>query len=243
MLAVVLYAGGCSGERYTDFSTFLPESRPLVASSSYRIMPPDVIRISAKQVQEIDGHRERVRSDGRLTLPLLGSVYVAGKTPEAVSAELATMARQYYEDADVTLRVELYNSQKVFVFGEVSAPGAYTYTGANTVLAMMAMAQPTRLADTGRVHIHRPDGAGGTTRQMTIDLNSMVQSGDLSLNAVLEEGDIIYVPPTGFAAVGLALQQLLLPIVPAAEVVGGPADVYSASQQRPYMNDTGTAAQ
>ena len=232
----LLAAGGCARGPYTDYSAFLPESKPLVSASNYRIMPPDVVQIDAKQVREIHGHREQVRSDGHLTLPLLGSVYVAGKTPEQVSAELATMARQFYEDAEVTLRVASYNSQKVFVFGEVRSPGAYTYTGANTVLAMMAMAQPTRLADTSRIHIHRPDDNGGVTRRMTVDLDQMVQGGDISLNAVLDESDIIYVPPTGFASVGLALQQLLLPILPAAEVVGGPADVYSNTQQRPYTN-------
>jgi polysaccharide export outer membrane protein len=236
MGVVSLASGGCATGRYTDFSAFMPEKGSVVSSSDYRIMPPDVVFIDAKQVREIHGHREQVRSDGYVTLPLLGSVYVADKTPEQVSVELETLARQYYDDADVTLRVSGYNSQKVYVFGEVASPGAYTYTGATTILQMMAMAQPTRLANTSRIHIHRPDKNGVPLRRMTIDLDKMVKNGDTKLDAVLDEGDIIYVPPTGFAAVGLALQQILLPIIPAASVVSGPADVYNNTQQTPYTN-------
>ena len=236
LLAGLLAAGGCGARQYSDYSSFIREPQPLVSSSTYRIMPPDVIQINAKHVREIHGHREQVRADGRLTLPLLGNVYVAGKTPEEVSKELEGMARQYYEDAEVMLRVVRYNSQKIFVFGEVTMAGAYPYTGANTVLAMLATAQPTRLANASRIHIHRPDRNGELTQHMTINLDKMVRDGDMALNAVLEEGDIIYVPPTGLAAVGLAIQQLLLPIQPAASVVAGPADIYNNSQQRPYIN-------
>ena len=243
LLAVLTTAAGCGQKHYTDYSAFLQEPRPLVSSSTYRIMPPDVIQIDAKHVREIHGHREQVRADGRLTFPLLGNVYVAGKTPEEISQELETMSRLYYEDAEVTLRVVSYRSQKIFVFGEVGIAGAYPYTGANTVLAMMASAQPTRLANTSRIHIHRPDRNGELTRHMTIDLDKMVRRGDMSLNAVLEEGDIIYVPPTGFASVGLALQQLLLPIQPAAAVVSGPADIYDNSQQRPYISNDNASSQ
>jgi hypothetical protein len=74
---------------------------------------------------------------------------------------------------------------------------------------------------------------------MTVDLNKMIREGDTTQNAVLEEGDIIYVPPTGFAAVGLALQQILLPIQPAAAVVGGPSDIYTNYRSKPYVDNTG----
>ena len=55
---IVLVAGGCAGGPYTDYGTFLPETTLPVASSNYRIMPPDVIQIVAEQVREIHSHRE-----------------------------------------------------------------------------------------------------------------------------------------------------------------------------------------
>ncbi len=224
LLCLGLAAGGCA-KRHTDFGAFVTEPRPLVTSTDYVLAPPDVILISSKRAREINGHTETIRPDGKITLPLLGSVFVAGRTAEQVSAELSVMAREYYEDAEVSLRVIGFNSKKIYVFGEVGGPGPYSYNGANTVLRTLAQAQPTRLADPKTIHVLRPSPDGEMRRKMTIDLNKMVKEGDTTLDAVLEEGDIIYVPPNPLAAVGLALQQVLLPITPAAAVVRNPSDI------------------
>ena len=70
---------------------------------------------------------------------------------------------------------------------------------------------------------------------MTIDLDRMITTGDTTLDTVLQEGDIIYVPPNGLARVGLTFQQLLFPIRPIADTVGGPADIVGeATGTRPY---------
>ena len=68
----------------------------------------------------------------------------------------------------------------------------------------------------------------------------MVKKGDVTLDAVLEEGDIIYVPPNPLAAVGLFLQQLLLPIRPLAETVQAPVDFDTTFRRRPYGADATT---
>lgn len=226
LCAFLALPAGC--ERYTDVKSFVVTPRPLVTATDYRLAPPDVITIVSKRVREISGHQEQIRPDGKITLPLLGSYFVAGKTCEEASADLQLLARQFYDDADVSLRVEAYNSKRIYVWGEVASPGPYSYNGANTILDVLARAQPTRLAEPGRIHILRPARAGSEIKRMTIDLDEMVKRGDTALDAVLEEGDIIYVPANGLAAVGLAFQQVLLPIQPAAATVRGPADIESS---------------
>ena len=235
LAAFAIGAAGCSA-RHADYHAFLHQPRPLVTASEYRMSPPDEILISSKRIREINQHAEIIRPDGKITLPLLGSVFVAGQTCEQASRTLEDLARAYYDDADVTVRVTSFKSKKIFVFGEVSRAGAYPYDGANTVLETLAFAQPTRLADPSRIDIVRPapEEEGGVPRRMTIDLNDMVKRGDTTLDAVLEEGDIIYVPPNPLASVGLALQQLLLPIQPAASTVAGPADISRDFQTTPY---------
>lgn len=64
---------------------------------------------------------------------------------------------------------------------------------------------------------------GGEGTVMVINLMAMVQKGDLSHNVLLKPNDVIYVPPNPLAAIGLAIQQLLFPIRPAAESVYLPA--------------------
>ncbi len=234
LLPCVLLAAGCS--YYTDYSAFISEPRPLVTLTEYKVAPPDVLTISSKRVRELNGHIETIRPDGKLTLPLLGSVFVAGMTVEDISAGLEGMAREFYEDADVSVRVSSYRSKKIYVFGEVGVPGPYVYDGANTVLETLATAQPTRLADPSRIHVLRPNKDGELISRMTVDLNKMVQKGETALDAVLEEGDIVYVPANGFAAVGLALQQLLLPLQPAVQTIKQPVDLDETTNTRTYGN-------
>jgi len=227
-IAAVWATLGCSPV-YTDYGSFMAEPRPLVADTEYRMAPPDVIAIRSQRVREIDGHREMIRPDGRINVPLLGPVFVTGKTCEQLGAELEMLAQDYYDGADVTVSIAAYNSKKVYVFGEVGRPGTYSYNGRNTVLGMMAAAQPTRLANPSKIQVLRPNDEGKLIKRMTVDMNRMVRDGDMTLNALLEEGDIIYVPANAFASVGLAFQQVLLPFNPISSTVQGPADIDTAA--------------
>ena len=66
---------------------------------------------------------------------------------------------------------------------------------------------------------------------MRVNLMAMIKKGDMSKNVYLQPDDVIYVPANPLAAVGLALQQLLLPIRPAAETISVPTSaVYSATR-------------
>jgi polysaccharide export outer membrane protein len=239
-VVVVLVASGGCAPHYHDYSSFIVEPRPIVTATEYRVAPPDVIAIQSKRVRELAGQTQPLRTDGKVTLPLFGDVYVAGMTTDEMNVKFTELASEYYEDADVSVRIVGFASKKIFVFGEVGAPGVYSYNGANTVLDTMARAQPTRLADPGRIQILRPNAEGELIRRMTIDMDKMVKEGDTALDAVLEEGDIIYVPPNAFAAVGLAFQQLLLPLQPAASTVQGPPSIDEASRSQTYGGNGGT---
>jgi polysaccharide export outer membrane protein len=232
-LLVMLWAGGC--QRYHDYTAFVREPRPIVTTTDYRVAPPDVLSVTSRRVRELASHTEQIRPDGKLTLPLLGEVFVAGRSVEEIRVDLQQRATTFYEDADITVRVTSYNSQKVYVFGEVASPGTYPYNGANTVLGTLARAQPTRLADPARIHILRPNRDGRLIRRMTINLDKMVKEGDTKLDAVLEEGDIVFVPANALAAVGLALQQVLLPIQPAATTVSAPTGIDGDLRRQPYQ--------
>lgn len=232
----LLWGAGCQ-PTYTDYSAFVSEPKPIVAPVAYRVAPPDRVAFQSKRVREIDGHTEMISPDGKVHLPLLGNFFVAGMTVEEISALITDSARRYYEDADVSVRVISYASQKIFVFGEVAAPGEYAYTGRNSVLQTLAKAYPTRLADPAKIHILRPSPDGEMRRRMTVDLNDIVKRGDTTLDAILQEGDIIYVPANPLAAVGLTLQQLLLPVQPAAAVIAGPGNIEEEfTGERSYGN-------
>jgi len=63
----------------------------------------------------------------------------------------------------------------------------------------------------------------------------MVKKGDFSQNVLLKAGDVVYVPPNPLAAFGLAMQQVLLGIQPATQMIQLPASaLYSVRSAQNY---------
>lgn len=233
---------------------FLREPRSPVSGAEYRLLPPDVVSIRSLHVAEINGISQRIRPDGKINLPLLGEVTVAGLTPAEVEKELMRMASEYYEKTDATVEVAGYNSQKYYIMGQVARPGPVAWTGHDTVLDALAMAQPTQLAWPERIVLTRGDepqeGGFATSEpsdkyrssgehpealqrprhQITINLFAMIKSGDMSNNVMLKPGDVLYVPANPFGAVGLAMQNLLFPVRPVLETARVPATISNANQ-------------
>ena len=238
--ALLMLSGCSSNPKFTDYHAFIDEPRMPASTAPYLIGPPDVLEFRSTRVREIGNYRETVSPDGYVNVPLLGKIYVAGRTIESVQQELEQRASFYYQDADVNARVTRYASKKIYVFGQVGNSGAYTYNGSNTILNTLASARPTDRADPGSIMIVRPDEDGQLRARMTINLDHMIQTGDTTLNSVLEDGDIIYVPPTGIAKATMSFEQLLMPLQPLAALINGPADVSNAATgDRPYGDDPG----
>ena len=240
LLALLLVGlGGC--QRYHDVSAFATPATAPVDQTPYRVAPPDLISVRSMEATEINTPGVAIGPDGSIDLPLVGRVEVAGMTAGEIADELEARAGEFYQDVDVAVSVVSFRSQHVYVFGEVGGPGRYAYNGSDTVLDLLARAQPTRLADPNRIQVLRPSPDGKTAERMTIELNKWVEEGLVDRNALLKSGDIIYVPPSGLARVGLTLQQLLLPLQPAASVVNAPMNIDEAAGR--YGSDSGQAGQ
>ncbi len=244
----LLQAAGCYDPKQVQ--QFLEEPRQPVSGTEYRVYPPDVITFRSTFVPEVNGQSQQVRPDGIVNMPLLGELMVAGKTPMEIESDANEAARDYYERADVTVQVSAFRSQVFYVFGQVGRTGAQPWTGTDTLLDALAAANPNNLAWWERITLVRPEEpqAGGywverseeeledfhkkgyyevpeglERKKMTINLMAMVQKGDVSQNVLLRPNDVIYVPPTPLAKVGLAIQSLLFPIRPAVEAARVPA--------------------
>lgn len=248
LVAVIASAGGLCGGCYDpgQVQGFLREPRAPVTGLDYHILPPDVIEIRSTKVPEINRTQQLVRPDGKINLPLLGEVYLAGLTPKQAEAAIVKAAEAHYQQPDCTVLVVRYASQNYYVFGQVSRPGPRIWTGHDTLLDALARAQPTNLAWPERIIVIRgakPTEGGhattqpagsyistgvdevkkGQSKRMVVNLMAMIKAGDMTSNVLLEPNDVIYVQPNPFAAVGMAVQNLLLPIRPAAETVMTPA--------------------
>lgn len=244
VLAALATLGGCY--HADEVNAFLCKPRNGVVASEYRCLPPDVLVFSSRRIVEIHGVEQQIRPDGKVNLPLVGEIDVSCRTPAEIEAVIRERAREYYEDADATVQIVGYNSQRYYVYGQVERPGPYPFTGHDTLLDALAQAQPTFLAWHKRIRLVRGSAPqeggvpGVQTKQyyeegihpydpeaprhtMTFNLLAMVREGDLKNNVMLMPNDVIYVQAHPLAKAGLAIQSLLFPIRPMTEAARTPA--------------------
>ena len=114
------------------------------------------------------------------------------------------LADGYFKNPQVSVTVEQYRSQRVFVIGEVRSPGAYPLAGDMTLIEALARAGSTTADAAGEAIVVRPKTgakAGSPTLPTQTDASDVIrvdildlQGGLLSQNLVLQDGDTIFVP-------------------------------------------------
>ena len=81
-----------------------------------------------------------VRPDGKISLPLLNDVQAAGLTPDQLAAKVTEDLKKYVTNPQVTVIVTAINSQRVYILGEVTRPGAFPLLPGMTVLQALSSA-------------------------------------------------------------------------------------------------------
>lgn len=157
----------------------------------------DVVRVEVVGRTDLSG-QVRVDNRGFITLPLVGSVQAAGRTPSELSSDLSR--RFSLIDRAVTrvvVSVAEYRSQKIFVLGSVLLPGAYTFTTPPTPWEVIAEAGgPTEDANLSAVEILPADQMGQQVGR-TVDVAAAIREGRLDRMERLRPGDTVRVPRGG----------------------------------------------
>jgi len=210
-----------------------------VSARAYTLHPPDEIEIHCSSVPEIDMQRQQVRPDGRIGFEAVGELYAAGKTPSQVASELRAKILELYQvegDNPIDVRVVAFRSKRYYVLGQVASPGAQMYSGRDTVLGALALAgSPTVLAWVDRIQVVRPSGNKNVKPKIfEFNFDRAAAHGDASKDVLLQEGDIIYVPPTVLAAAAMKIEEFIRPVARAFSgyyIMGG-GDTADASRIR-----------
>ena len=170
-------------------------------AADYVIGAQDVLQISVFNQADLGG-RYAVEADGTFSFPLIGRVTAGGRTIRALEQALKDrLADGFFRDPQITVAVEEYRSQRVFVVGEVRQPGTYPLTGDMSLIEALAGAGSSTASAAGEAVIVRAEGAGRpvlpgedeATTVIRVDLRQL-QSGALSQNVALRDGDTIFVP-------------------------------------------------
>lgn len=158
----------------------------------YLIGPNDLLSIVFWREKDLSADVV-VRPDGKISLPLLNDVLVAGLTPEQLRRKLSDDARRFLEDPVVTVIVKQIANNRVFIVGEVKQPGPQLLSGPTTVLQLIAMAGGlTELADEKHIVITRTEG--GQQRTFDFSYSQVVKRKALAQNILLKPGDTVVVP-------------------------------------------------
>lgn len=173
-------------------------SGAIPADAPYLLAPGDRLEVIVRTAPELS--RELVIApDGRIHMPLAGSVMAMALTPD----ELATLLRQalYSEliDPDLDVVATEFASQKVFVGGEVAAPGMFDLPGQIDPYQAIVMAGGlTRDAQAGNVLLIRRL-PGGEVRSTLIDVRAGLSNPGSAGWLPLRRFDVLYVPRSRIA--------------------------------------------
>jgi polysaccharide export outer membrane protein len=169
---------------------------------AYIVGPDDVLLVTVFNEPQLSG-RFRVEADGQFGFPFIGRVKAAGTSVADIAEVLKTrLADGYLRNPQVTVDVDQFRSQRVFVTGEVRSPGMYTLSGAVTLLEALAQAGSTTADAGSEVLILHPKEAARDRPARPEDADADIErvslrdilSGKLSQNVAVRDGDTVFVP-------------------------------------------------
>lgn len=170
----------------------------------YRIGPEDVLKIAVWNSEAMSS-AVPVRPDGKISLPLLNDIQVAGLTTIELRDLLLKKLVDFMPNPEVSVIVTEVRSFKVSVLGEVPRQGRYELKSWTTVLDVIALAGGlTQFAAKARIVVLRPEG--GTMKRIPFNYSRLVSAKDGLLDRIvnagageqenfyLRNGDIVLVP-------------------------------------------------
>ncbi len=226
LLSLALLLGGCFSSNPEDIDVFLKPGQADVTLDDYILQPPDSLTVISSKIPELQGtssgepgQTQTIRPDGRVSFENIGEIEVAGKTPRQVAEIIAKKLGELYKlsgDYPVDVRVE-NQSKYYYVAGMVSRPGAQIFSGRETTLSALTKAIPTNLAWKEKIQVIRPAvEPGQPSKIFALNWKKMFEQGQMHQNVMIQEGDIIYVPPTILASIGLTVAEIVNPILSSA---------------------------
>ena len=153
----------------------------------------DVLAISVWKQPDLS-RSVPVRSDGKVSLPLIGEITAAGQTPANLEKELTGKFQPYLAEPEVSVIVEQINSEKFNILGKVMKPGSYLLVNPTTVLDAIALAGGCReFAKQKQIYILRRH-SDGTEARLPFNYQDVIKGKNTAQNIDLQPRDTIVVP-------------------------------------------------
>lgn len=178
-----------------EFLTNRPSNTPTsLAGSEYRIGRDDLVDVSVFDVPDL-ASSGRISASGFLSLPLIGVVEAAGKTPHELEMTIEdALKSKYLKDPHVTVLIREYASQPVSIVGAVKMPGTYQIKGQKYLFDMLAQAQGLDQNAGKTIQVIRRHGdSAEDTETIIVSAEDLFQNGKTEFNIPIQAGDTINV--------------------------------------------------
>jgi polysaccharide export outer membrane protein len=163
------------------------------SDNSYVIGANDALAIDVWKEPNIS-RSVSVRSDGKISLPLVGELQASGQTPEQLEQEITKRLQSYISEPEVTVIVSESKSQKVNILGMVAHPGAYLLTSSTTILDAVALAGGFKdFAKQKSIYVLRPS-PDGSQQKIPFNYKDVIKGKNPEQNIRLQSGDTVVVP-------------------------------------------------
>src|SRR5262245_2189727 len=170
-----------------------PKTAPLLVNIEYWIGAGDVLEIVVWKEPDASVPTATVRPDGKISIPFIKEIHVAGLTPSALETMLTQKLSAYFRNPQITVLVKEVNSQKIYVIGEVKKEGAIRLQAPMTVLQVLAEAGGiTDYAKRSKIQIYRIEGQ--KQKVYHFDYSEAVRGIQVEQNFQVLPGDTIVVP-------------------------------------------------
>ncbi len=169
---------------------FLLTAPAAEAAQAYRIGAEDILEVKFWQDPSLNAN-VRVREDGIITLDIIGEIVAAGLTETELQDNVVKLiSRINRQISQATVRVVEYNSQKVFIYGEVLKPGKLTFEQIPDLWTLINEAGgATAIGDLSRVRIIR--GGADVGKVEEVDVSGMLARGEAGNLPKVRSGDTI----------------------------------------------------
>jgi polysaccharide export outer membrane protein len=167
-----------------------PPAAQAATPADYRLVTGDKLRVEVYKDPQLSQSLQ-IRPDGKITLPLLGDIPAAGKTPTELRDNITAALREYITNPVVTVIVIEATPATIYVMGEVGKPGPQAMTGSMSILQALAMAGGFKdFAHTKDITILRKSSTG--MRRLHFNYNDAIKGESTPM--MLEPGDTVIVP-------------------------------------------------
>lgn len=173
------------------------EIKNIEEESEYLLGAGDLIAITVFESDKLNTE-VRVSSRGVINVPLLGDVNVMDKSAADVEQLIENLYKKdYLHDPHVAVHIKEHMSKQITLVGAVNTPGTFDYISQRRLLDVLAIGNGLKDEAGSYAFITRQDPKTKQRNNYAVDLEDLLENGNMAHNHIILGGDVVFIPESG----------------------------------------------